>query len=103
MKLRKRKHNREGSVRVVSGECVLEAGGHNGLVCRQFREHGSVAGEPPPPTCRGQVKRTHTLSHEGVCVTQGHMFKVFAVWVKGKSEQRGWVSCHFPNSNLIFL
>lgn len=43
MKLRKRKHNREGNLCVVSSECVLEVGGHNGLVCRQFREHGSVA------------------------------------------------------------
>lgn len=63
MKLRKRKHNREGSLCVVSSQCVCvcasEVGGHYSVAHRQFSEKGSGAQENPPVSS-GQVKHTHT-------------------------------------------
>lgn len=88
MKLRKRKHNREGRLCVVSSDCVyaLEVGGHNGIVCRQFSEHGSVAQENPQYVV-GRLS-THIHINTKFCVTQGHIYKVFTVWVKERGDYR---------------
>lgn len=96
MKLRKGKHNQEGSLCVVVNVCASEVGGHYSVPCRQFSEQGS--GTRKPPVCSGQVKQTHT----GLCVPCGitGLCSVSEYNGKRKAER---VSCYFLSSTLIFL